>query len=81
MSPLLMMIPLRLMIGIRKPRNPIIGEVFSGEIEFAGSAIMRFKAGDAVYGLTRVFSWRLCGVQVHEGEEHEKGLFGHKTEK
>jgi len=48
----LMVIPLRLMIGIRKPRNPIIGEVFSGEIEFAGSAIRRFKAGDAVYGLT-----------------------------
>ena len=50
--PLLMMIPMRLMIGIKKPRNSIIGEVFSGEIEFAGSEIKRFKAGDRVYGLT-----------------------------
>ncbi len=50
--PLLMMIPMRLMIGITKPRNSIIGEVFSGEIEFAGSEIKRFKAGDQVYGLT-----------------------------
>jgi NADPH:quinone reductase-like Zn-dependent oxidoreductase len=50
--PLLMMIPMRLMIGITKPRNSIIGEVFSGEVEFAGSEIKRFKAGDQVYGLT-----------------------------
>ena len=37
--PLYMMIPMRLMLGITKPRNPIIGEVFAGEIEFAGSEI------------------------------------------
>ncbi|MDP2791479.1 MAG: NAD(P)-dependent alcohol dehydrogenase [Rectinemataceae bacterium] len=50
--PLLFMIPMRLMIGMTRPRNPIIGEVFSGEIEFAGPEITRFKAGDQVYGLT-----------------------------
>ena len=50
--PLYMMIPMRIMLGITKPRNPIIGEVFAGEIEFAGSEIKRFKAGDQVYGLT-----------------------------
>ncbi len=47
-----MLIPFRIMIGLKKPRNPIIGEVFSGEIEFAGSEIKRFKAGDQVYGFT-----------------------------
>jgi NADPH:quinone reductase-like Zn-dependent oxidoreductase len=51
-APLMMMIPLRLMIGITKPRNSIIGEVFSGEIEYVGSEIKRFKVGDRVYGLT-----------------------------
>jgi NADPH:quinone reductase-like Zn-dependent oxidoreductase len=40
------------MIGITKPRNPIIGEVFSGEIEYAGPEIKRFKVGDHVFGLT-----------------------------
>ena len=50
--PLIFMIPMRLMIGITKPRKSIIGEVFSGEIEFVGSEIKRFKAGDQVYGLT-----------------------------
>jgi NADPH:quinone reductase-like Zn-dependent oxidoreductase len=50
--PLLFMIPMRLMIGITRPRHSIIGEVFSGEVEYAGSEIERFKAGDQVYGLT-----------------------------
>jgi NADPH:quinone reductase-like Zn-dependent oxidoreductase len=50
--PLRMQIPFRLMMGLRKPRRSIIGEVLAGEIEFAGSEIKRFKAGDRVYGLT-----------------------------
>lgn len=47
-----LIIPFRLMIGIRRPRNPILGEVFSGEIEYAGSDIKRFKVGDQVFGFT-----------------------------
>ncbi len=50
--PLMFRIPMRLMIGIRRPRNPVIGEVFSGEIEYAGPEIKRFKVSDRVYGLT-----------------------------
>lgn len=50
--PLKFLIPMRLMIGITKPRNPIIGEVFSGEIEYAGPELKRFKTGDQVFGLT-----------------------------
>ncbi len=47
-----LLIPFRLMIGILKPRNGIIGEVFSGVIEKIGTGIKRFKAGDQVYGIT-----------------------------
>jgi NADPH:quinone reductase-like Zn-dependent oxidoreductase len=50
-SPLLM-IPFRLKMGLRRPRNPVIGEVFAGVVEAAGSGIKRFKPGDRVYGLT-----------------------------
>jgi NADPH:quinone reductase-like Zn-dependent oxidoreductase len=50
--PFRMLIPFRLMIGISKPRNEIIGEVFSGIIEKVGTKIKRFKIGDQVYGLT-----------------------------
>jgi len=47
-----LMIPFRLMMGLTGPRNPIIGEVLSGEIEATGKDIKRFRPGDRVYGLT-----------------------------
>jgi len=47
-----LMIPFRLMMGLTGPRNPIIGEVLSGEIEATGRGIKRFRPGDRVYGLT-----------------------------
>jgi len=50
--PLRMRIPMRLMLGLTKPRNPVLGEVLAGEIESVGKAVTRFKAGDAVFGLT-----------------------------
>jgi NADPH:quinone reductase-like Zn-dependent oxidoreductase len=50
--PLRLMIPMRIMLGLTRPRKKIIGEVFSGEVEFAGSEVRRFRVGDQVYGLT-----------------------------
>jgi NADPH:quinone reductase-like Zn-dependent oxidoreductase len=50
-SPLIV-IPFRLKMGLRRPRNPVIGEVFAGVVEAAGPGIKRFKPGDRVYGLT-----------------------------
>jgi len=43
-------LPLRLFMGIRRPRNPILGGYFAGEVEAAGNAVMRFKPGDAIFG-------------------------------
>ena len=45
-------VPFRLMMGVTKPRHPILGFVFSGVVEEAGLQISRFKPGDAVYGGT-----------------------------
>jgi NADPH:quinone reductase-like Zn-dependent oxidoreductase len=45
-------IPMRVMIGLTKPRRGIIGIVLAGEIESAGKHAKRFKIGDQVYGLT-----------------------------
>lgn len=47
-----LLIPFRIMIGITKPRNAIIGQVFAGVVAQAGSKIRRFQLGDQVYGLT-----------------------------
>jgi len=50
--PLRFRIPMRVMIGITRPRHDIIGEVLSGEIVQVGAKTRRFKAGDQVFGLT-----------------------------
>ena len=41
---------MRLVVGFNKPKNPIIGLVFSGDVESVGKNIEQFKPGDQVYG-------------------------------
>ncbi|MGO4689154.1 NAD(P)-dependent alcohol dehydrogenase [Glaciibacter sp. 2TAF33] len=41
----------RLYFGLRRPKWPILGTVFSGEVEAIGSAVTRFRAGDRVSGV------------------------------
>ncbi|MBN1647162.1 MAG: NAD(P)-dependent alcohol dehydrogenase [Spirochaetales bacterium] len=50
--PLSRRIPMKLMLGIRGPRQQVIGEVLSGEVVRAGNKISKYKTGDQVYGLT-----------------------------
>lgn len=50
--PLQFLIPLRIAMGILKPRRPILGIVFAGEITEVGKGIKKHTVGDKVYGLT-----------------------------
>jgi NADPH:quinone reductase-like Zn-dependent oxidoreductase len=50
--PLRYRIPMRLMMGVTRPRRSIIGLVLAGEIASVGRDARRFRPGDQVYGLT-----------------------------
>jgi NADPH:quinone reductase-like Zn-dependent oxidoreductase len=50
--PIQFWIPMRIMLGLTKPRKSIIGLVLAGIIESVGKNVKRFKPGDQVYGLT-----------------------------
>jgi len=43
---------MRLVLGISKPRKPILGTVFSGVVETVRDKVFKFKIGDKVFGMT-----------------------------
>ena len=44
---------LRLVFGLRRPRNPVLGGDLAGTVVAIGSAVTRFAVGDEVYGFGR----------------------------
>lgn len=48
----LLKIVMRFVLGLNKPRKPILGTVFSGVIEQVGENVKYFSQGDEVFGLT-----------------------------
>ena len=76
--PIQFRIPMRIMIGILKPRNEIIGEVFSGVIKQIGSKIERFKVGDQVYGLTGLSLGAYADYKCMKEKDSKKGCISTK---
>lgn len=46
-------IPLRLALGVTKPRKPVLGGYFSGVVEATGKDVVKFTPGDEVFGATQ----------------------------
>ena len=45
-------LPLRVAMGITKPRKQVLGGYFAGEVESVGRDVSKFKQGDHVFGTT-----------------------------
>jgi len=47
-------LPLRIALGVFKPRNPILGGYFAGEVESTGEDVSKFKKVDQIFGATKL---------------------------
>ena len=47
-------LPLRLAMGLFRPRRQILGGYFSGEVEALGKSAHKFKVGDQIFGSTGI---------------------------
>ncbi len=47
-------LPLRLAMGITRPKRQVLGGYFSGEVEAVGKDVSKFKVGEQVFGSTRL---------------------------
>ena len=47
-------LPLRLVMGITRPKRQVLGGYFSGEVEAVGKDVSKLKVGDQVFGSTKL---------------------------
>ena len=45
-------LPLRLALGVTKPRRQVLGGYFAGEVASVGKDVTKFKVGDRIFGTT-----------------------------
>ncbi|WP_196159168.1 NAD(P)-dependent alcohol dehydrogenase [Reinekea sp. G2M2-21] len=48
------LVPLRMVLGVRKPRRTILGGYVAGTIDALGEGVTQFNIGDEVYGSTQL---------------------------
>jgi NADPH:quinone reductase-like Zn-dependent oxidoreductase len=47
-------IPMRIVLGLIKPKRQVLGGYFAGEVESVGRSVLKFKRGDKVFGAAQL---------------------------
>lgn len=53
-------LPLRLLLGVFRPRRDVLGQEFSGTIESIGSGVTTYQPGDRVFASTSIYFGTYC---------------------
>ncbi len=69
--PVLFWLPIRLALGVKRPKQPVLGVEYAGEVEVAGKDIKKFKIGDRVFGST---PWMKFGCYAEYIIQTEDGI-------
>jgi NADPH:quinone reductase-like Zn-dependent oxidoreductase len=72
-----MRIIMRLVLGLRGPRKPVLGMVLSGVVEKVGSDVAQFKPGDEIFAATGF----KCGAYAEYATVSEHGTIALKPKK
>lgn len=77
---LLFTVILRLMVGVIKPRQQVLGVEYAGTVEQVGSKVSLFKPGDKVYGTTKGLKTGSYAGYIVIPETRKKGVIATKPE-
>ncbi len=53
-------LPLRLWVGVFRPKRPLLGQEFSGTVEDIGSEVKNFQPGDKIFASTGMYFGTYC---------------------
>jgi len=51
-------LPLRIAMGIKKPKRQVLGGYFAGQVEAVGKDVSKFNRGDQVFGPGTCAAWQ-----------------------
>ncbi|MCB9273057.1 MAG: NAD(P)-dependent alcohol dehydrogenase [Lewinellaceae bacterium] len=76
--PLLVLLPVRLIFGLFKPKKEILGHEFSGIVEAVGKDVTKYKIGDEIFATPTMLNTGSYTEYICIPQDRKKGVLGLK---